>query len=120
MVETIFKKSLIASPFLALVFLVYGVNHEHGDTNAGSMYPLVFAVQYFILSILSYILFFIIDKLTAQTKWNSLKNFVHLILGLGLIWFQSPIVVLIAVLTLPTLLIVNLITVFFNSIPKNL
>jgi MFS-type transporter involved in bile tolerance (Atg22 family) len=114
--EVTFKKSLIAFPFLLLVFFAYGVRHEHGDMNAGSMYPLVFAVQYFVLSIVSYVLYFLTDRYTLKTKMNFIKISIHLILGIFIFLFHDKAITIVILLTLPTLLISNVATFFYNSL----
>lgn len=117
-IETVIKKTLIALPCLVIVFLVYGINHEHGDSNAGSMYPLVFAVHFSIASVISYILYVITDRITYNNRTNILKNFIHLILWFGLVWLHGKAVVLVISLTLPTLLAVNLVGMLNNYLTK--
>jgi hypothetical protein len=117
-IETVIKKTLIALPCLVLVFLVYGINYEHGDSNAGSMYPLAFAVHFSIASVISYILYVITDRITYNSRINILKNFIHLILWFGLAWLHSKAVVLVVSLTLPTLLAVNLVGMLNNYLTK--
>jgi hypothetical protein len=114
--EVIFKKSLIAAPFLAIVFLVYGVRSEHGDLNWGLMYPIAFALQYLGLSVVSYTLYLIADNITRNTKMNFIKNFIHLVLGVCLFWFREEAEVVAILLTLSTLLVINLATSFYNSL----
>jgi hypothetical protein len=115
-IETVFRKSLIAFPFLIVVFLVYGINHEHGDSNAGSMYPLVFAIHYIAISIVSYMLYVITDRITNTRKLNFIKNFVHLILFIGLLFFSNKAISIPLLLTLPTLLLINLSTALYELI----
>jgi hypothetical protein len=114
--ETVFKKSLIAFPFLVLVFLAYGINHEHGDSSSGSMYPLVFAIHYIGISVISYALYFLTDRLTSQTKINFIKNVIHLSLFIGLLLFHDKVISIVLILTLPTLLVINLTTAIYKFI----
>lgn len=116
--QTVFKKSIIAFLFLIIVYLVYGINHEHGDANAGSMYPLVFAPHFLIISLLSYALYFIADQLTMKTRWNFLKSVIHLILAVGLIWFDTNRDLVVVLPTLMTILIVNLLTSLYYKITR--
>ncbi|MDB5285257.1 MAG: hypothetical protein JWR05_206 [Mucilaginibacter sp.] len=116
--QTVFKKSIIAFPFLIIVYLVYGINTEHGDANAGSMYPLVFAPHFVIISLLSYALYFIADQLIMKTRWNFLKNVIHLILGVGLIWFDSKRDLVVVLPTLITILIVNLLSFLYYKVTR--
>jgi hypothetical protein len=115
---TVFNKSFIAFPVLIVVFFVYGTHHEHGDANAGGMYPIVFAVQYLIITVVSNILYALTDKATFNTRINFIKNFAHVTLGVVLFWFHGDVMQAIVLLTLPTLLVVNLIMSAYNSFIK--
>jgi hypothetical protein len=110
LLRMVFKKSIIAFPFLILVYLVYGIRYEHGDTNAGSMYPLVFAPYFVTISLFSYALYYLADQLTMNTSWNFSKNVIHLIVFAILIWYHAKRDLVVLVLTLITILIVNLLT----------
>lgn len=120
LVETVLKKSLMAMPFLFFVFLVYGINHEHGDSNAGSMYPIAFALPGLGFTVVSYILYFYTDKLTCNSKLNVLKNFVHLILVISFFAFHDKGAFVVISLTLTTILAVNLIMIFANTLKKDI
>lgn len=115
---TVFNKSFIAFPVLIIVFFVYGTHHEHGDSDAGGMYPIVFAVQYLTISIISSILYALTDRATLNTGINFIKNFAHLIIGVVLFWFHDDVMKIVVLLTLPTLLVVNLIAYAYNSFNK--
>jgi hypothetical protein len=109
-VAFVLKRSLLALPFLLLIYLVFGINYEHGGTNAGSMYPLVWVIPGLTVSIISFISFFITDKLTLGSKLNFIKNFVHLFLGISLLWIGNKFFTVIAI-TLPAVAVINLIVV---------
>jgi len=109
------KRLIIALPFLIMVYLVFGINDEHGDINAGSMYPLVWIIPGAIISSVSYILYFLTDKLTQNKKYNFLKLFGHLILGISLLWMNEGLFVVTA-LTLPAILLINLVIIFYHRI----
>ena len=51
-----FKKSAIEIPILLIVYFIFGTIREHGDTNAGGMYPIVFAIPGIAIVLLSNIL----------------------------------------------------------------
>jgi hypothetical protein len=117
--KDILKKSLIAFPPLFFLFLIYGINREHRDYNAGSMYPLVFAIHYIGLTVMSYILYFVTDRLTYNTKFNPIKNFVHLILGFCLFFNSNQVLMMLLSLTLPMILAINLITELYCWLKKS-
>jgi len=100
------------------VFFVYGTHREHGDSNAGGMYPIVFAVHYLAINIASNILYALADRATFNIRTNFLKNFAHLIIAVGLFWVHTDVMQVIVLLTLPTLLVLNLITSAYNSFIK--
>ena len=116
LIETVLKKSLVTMPFLFLVFLVYGINHEHGDSNAGSMYPIAFALPGLTFTVASYSLYFYTDKLTSNSKLNVLKNFAHLILVISFFAFPDKGAFVVISLTLGTILAVNLLMTFANTL----
>jgi len=93
---------------LPMVFFVFGTNHEHGDSNAGGMYPIAFAVPGIAITVFSYILYCITDVITYGKKINPIKNFAHLILGLGLLFFHDEAAQAIIYLSLLTILAINL------------
>ena len=115
---TVFSKYLIALPVLVIVFFIYGTHREHGDSNAGGMYPIAFALHYLIINIASNILYALTDKATFNTRINFIKNFAHLTIGVVLFWFHDDVMQMIVLLTLPTLLVVNLIMSAYNSFIK--
>ncbi len=96
--------------------MVYGINHEHGDINAGSMYPLVFIVPGMMMAFSSYILYFLFDRLTQGQGANFLKNFIYFPLVLGMYLFDIPSIVFI--LTLATTILINLIMSASNRLVK--
>ena len=110
----VIKKSIIAFPVLLIVFFIYGTHREHGDSNAGSMYPIAFAAHCLIITITSNILYAFTDRATFNTKINFIKNFAHLTIGVVLVWFHGDVMQMVIFLTLPTLLIINLIISAYN------
>ncbi|WP_295673153.1 hypothetical protein [uncultured Mucilaginibacter sp.] len=108
--ETVVTKSLIAFPFLLIVFYCYGVNHEHGDVNAGLMYPTAFLIHIALVCFVTYSIYFFVDKFTYRKRINPVKNFVHLILAASLLFTRENVILILVILTLPTLLVINLIT----------
>lgn len=106
--EFVFKRTLIAIPFLVFAFVIWGTKHDNGDINSGSMAALVFILPSIAYSIACYIVYFIADHLIKQTSWNNLKYVAHLILAIVLIWFSPKDVTFIVLsITIGTLLLIN-------------
>jgi hypothetical protein len=91
---------------------------EHGE-NAGGLYVLAYALPGMCVVMVCYILYFITDRITLHRKWNPLKNFIHLILGIALFWFPLNETFTIFILILSTVLVINLIALLPSSFEKN-
>jgi len=110
LIQFVIIRSLIAVPVILVAYFILGVNYEHGDTNAGGMYPLVFAIHAIIIAIASYILYYIVDIVTTDKKINFVKNAAHLVLGFGLLFFHLPSLLITGgIVTLAVILLINLI-----------
>jgi|SRR5215217_1297892 len=95
--------------FIAIViaFTIYGTYREHGDTNAGGMYGLIAIVPGAVVSLMSYLLYYVV-QLNTHYKTATLKIYVHLILGTVLIWLDPKgAMFMILVLGLVIILVIN-------------
>src|ERR1700744_4128834 len=90
LIQFVIIRSLVAVPVILLVYFFIGVNYEHGDTNAGGMYPIAFALHGIIISAISYTMYYLFDVATTHQKINLMKNGVHLVLGFTLLFFHLP------------------------------
>lgn len=110
LIQFVIVRSLIAVPIILIAYFIIGVNYEHGDTNAGGMYPLVFAPHAIIIAVASYILYYLVDMATTGKKINYAKNGAHLVLGFGLLFFPLPSLFITGgIITLGVILLINLI-----------
>lgn len=110
LIQFVIVRSLIAVPVILVAYLIIGINYEHGDTNAGGMYPLVFAPHAIIIAAASYILYCMVGMATTGKKINLVKNGAHLMLGFGLLFFPLPSLFITgSIVTLGVILLINLI-----------
>jgi len=117
--ETVVRKVIIAVPFLVIVFFIFGTIREHGDTNAGGMYPIVFTLPGLGYTLLCYVLFYFVDEATKRSRWNLIKYVVHLLLLIESFWLtpnSSDYTILL--LTVGTILVINISTALLVEVNR--
>jgi len=75
-----YKKLFISIPILMYSIFIYGKIKEQGDINAAGMYLAVFFLPTLVIAVLSYVIFYITDKVTGNHYANFIKIFSHFIL----------------------------------------
>src|SRR4051812_23823529 len=111
-----FFRVLLSFISVIVIFTLYGINIEHGDANAGSMYGVIAIVPTFFIVLTSYFLYYVFDLVTKNNRLNKLKSYIHLTLFIALTWLDPKGAIYpLLIISLVDILIVNVLYLYNHN-----